>query len=182
MTSVSGGSIGYFSPLGFSQGANVNILSNGVLGGGFRGYVPQPLINTNNDSNFSDTRFVLKNAWNTRYARAETLPRSICTPFRAVNNSGDLLSRLNYSCGGACQTFQSRPNLRGLKNHFGHIQSLCDETNIPPSACNVRYVYDSSDYIRYSREKAINKNYNDLSYGGNQSSASQSAIRAIRRY
>jgi hypothetical protein len=32
------------------------------------------------------------------------------------------------------------------------------------------------------KQRAINKNYNDLSYGGDQSNASQSAQRAIRRY
>jgi hypothetical protein len=32
------------------------------------------------------------------------------------------------------------------------------------------------------KQKAINKNYNDLSYGGDSGSASQSAWRAIRRY
>ena len=99
-----------------------------------------------------------------------------------MNNAGDLLSRKNYSCGGPCQTFQSRPGLFGLKTHFGHIQDLCDGSGIPPSTCNGKYVYDSSDYSRFLKQKAINKNYNDLSYGGDNSSASQSAWRAIRRY
>jgi len=32
------------------------------------------------------------------------------------------------------------------------------------------------------KQQAVNKNYNDLSYGGNKYSGSQSAYRAIRRY
>jgi hypothetical protein len=32
------------------------------------------------------------------------------------------------------------------------------------------------------KQQALNKNYNDLSFGGDNSSASQSAYRAIRRY
>ena len=32
------------------------------------------------------------------------------------------------------------------------------------------------------KEKAINKLYNDLSYGGDDSHTNQSAIKAIRRY
>jgi hypothetical protein len=56
------------------------------------------------------------------------------------------------------------------------------DTSIPAAACNVKYVYDSSDYTTYLKQKAINKNYNDLSYGGNDSSGSQSAYRAARRY
>ena len=144
---------------------------------------------------FEHIRFTLKNSWNTTYPsqlRRDKLTKPITTPFRAVNNAGDLLSRLNYSCGGSCQTFQSRPGLKGLRNHFGAVQDTCIPSatysslqllnNIPASACNVKYVYDSSDYVTYLKQKAVNKNYNDLSYGGDQSNSTQSAIRAIRRY
>jgi hypothetical protein len=54
--------------------------------------------------------------------------------------------------------------------------------NVPAAACNVKYVYDSSDYITYLKQRAINKNYNDLSNGGDDYNGSQSAQRAIRRY
>jgi hypothetical protein len=103
-----------------------------------------------------------------------------------------LLSRENYSCGGSCQSFQSRPGLKGLKTRFGSVSVSCTPSaaystlqlnkDIPAAACNVKYVYDSSDYVTYLKQRAINKNYNDLSFGGDQSNASQSAQRAIRRY
>ena len=70
----------------------------------------------------------------------------------------------------------------GLRGAFGHISDHCDGSGIPPASCNVKYVYDSSNYTRYMKEKAINKVYNDLSYGGDDYKASQSAIKAIRRY
>jgi hypothetical protein len=54
--------------------------------------------------------------------------------------------------------------------------------NIPSATCNVKYVYDSSDYVTYLKQKAVNKNYNDYTFGGDQSNASQSAQRAIRRF
>lgn len=152
------------------------------LGGGLPGFIPKALYNTNNNNNFVKTRFILKNGWNTNYAKRVNNKQSITSPFRAINNAGDLLSRQNYSCGGSTQTFQSRPTLHGLKSAFGHIINNCDGSGIEPSSCNVKYVYDSSDYIRYSKQKAINKNYNDSSYGGDQHSGAQSAIRAIRRY
>jgi hypothetical protein len=144
---------------------------------------------------FEQIRWTLKEAWNTKYRgqlRRNGLKQSITTPFRAVNNAGDLLSRDNYSCGGTCQTPQSRPGLHGLRTHFGSVQSSCIPSatysslqlinNIPAAACNVKYVYDSSDYTTYLKQRAVNKNYNDLSYGGDDSNSSQSAIRAIRRY
>ena len=190
-------SIGYSSAI---NGSNVAFQQFVVRplnpGGAINGYMPQTTILTDKRyTEYEQIRFTLKNAWNTTYPsqlRRNNLKKSITTPFRAVNNAGDLLSRLNYSCGGSCQSFQSRPGLRGLKNHFGAVQNSCTPSatynslqlikNIPAAACNVKFVYDSSDYITYLKQQAVNKNYNDLSYGGDQSHTSQSAIRAIRRY
>lgn len=153
-----------------------------VLGGGLHGFMPQPVVNHENDNEFSQTRFTLRQAWNTKYASQLGSNSRIITPFRAVTNSGDILSRKNYSCGGACQSFQSRPGLHGLKTLFGAIKSSCDATNVAPAACNVKYVYDSSDYVTYVRQRAENRNYNDRSFGGNNFSAAQSAMRSIRRF
>jgi len=190
-------SVGYTSPI---NGTNVAfkslVVRPGNSGGAINGYMPQQTQNVDKRyPEFEHIRFTLKNAWNTTYPsqlRRDNLKQPITTPFRAVNNAGDLLSRLNYSCGGSCQTPQSRPGLRGLRNHFGAVQDTCIPSatysnlqllsNIPASACNVKYVYDSSDYVTYLKQKAVNKNYNDLTYGGDQSHTNQSAIRAIRRY
>lgn len=190
-------SVGYTSPI---NGSNVAFQAFVVRptnsGGAINGYMPQQTQTVDKRyPEFEHIRFTLKNGWNTTYPsqlRRDNLTKPITTPFRAVNNAGDLLSRLNYSCGGSCQTFQSRPGLKGLRNHFGAVQDTCIPSatysslqllnNIPASACNVKYVYDSSDYVTYLKQKAVNKNYNDLSYGGDQSNSTQSAIRAIRRY
>ncbi len=155
-----------------------------TLGRGFRGKMPKPIIVHNNSSSFSRNRLLLRNAWNTTTYSGDDgeIIKGSVTPFRGVNNAGDVLGRVNYSCGGTCQTYQSRPQIKGLKGRFGAIQSQCDETLIPPSACNVKYVYDSSDYVTYLKRRAINRNYNDKSFGGDESSASQSALRAIRRF
>ena len=45
-------------------------------------------------------------------------------------------------------------------------KSDCDDSGKEASSCNVKFVYDSSDFIRYAKEKAIHKNYNETSYGG----------------
>lgn len=167
------------------------------LGGGFQGYMPQSLITTEKGSygsnDFDTIRFTLREAWNTTYPNQlkAANKKSIITPFRAVTNSGDLMSRENYVCGGSCQSFQSRPGMFGLKQRFGSTSNACTGTfystyqiapSIPSATCNVKYVYDGSDYTTYLKQKAINKNYNDISFGGDNSNASQSAYRAIRRY
>jgi hypothetical protein len=189
-------SIGYSSPI---NGSNVAFQSLVVKptnsGGAINGYMPQQTQNVDKRyPEFEQIRFTLKNAWNTTYPsqlRQNNLKQGIITPFRAVNNAGDLMSRQNYSCGGTCQSFQSRPNMRGLKQRFGSISDACVPsvaynslqllTNIPASACNGKYVYDSSDYVTYLKQRAVNKNYNDLTYGGDQSNSTQSVLRAIRR-
>ena len=141
---------------------------------------------TNNNDGFAQTRFTLRNGWNNVYQNQlnrKNLTR-VCTPFRAVTNSGDLLARewIYYSCGGSCQTFQSRPNLKGLRGRFGAIQSGCDDSGVPAATCNTKFVYDSSDYVTYLKQKAVGKNYNAVTNGGNYGNGAQSAIRSIRRY
>jgi hypothetical protein len=163
-----------------------------LLGGGIKGRMPQKILGTDNSNKFARTRFVLRDAWNTTSSTGSSYEKRIITPFRAINNAGDLLSRQEYSCGGTCQTPQSRPNVKGLKTRFGSISLSCTpsvlysttqvNSSVPASACNVKFVYDGSDYTKYLKMKAVNKNYNDLSFGGNDSNAAQSAIRAIRRY
>jgi len=167
------------------------------LGEGFQGYMPQAVITTEKGSfgsnDFDTMRFTLREAWNTTYPSQlkAAKKKSIITPFRAITNSGDLLSRDNYSCGGSCQTPQSRPGMFGLRQHFGSVSKTCTGTfysnyqiapSIPSATCNVKYVYDSSDYTKYLKQKSLNKNYNDITFGGNSNNGAQSAIRASKLY
>lgn len=162
------------------------------LGGGLKGYMPQPVVDHDNSDEFAQTRFTLRNAWNTTSESGSSNKTRIVTPFRAVNNAGDILCRDAYSCGGPCQTFQSRPNVKGLKSHFGSVSKTCVpgvwysnlqlNPTVPASACNGKYVYDSSDYVRFLKNQAVNRNYNDRSFGGNDYKAAQSPARHIRRY
>jgi hypothetical protein len=162
------------------------------LGGGLKGRMPQQTIDSEHSDNFARERFTLRTAWNTSSVSGSSNKTRIVTPFRAVNNAGDILCRQNYSCGGSCQTPQSRPGLNGLRQHFGSTGIGCRadifwtalqvNSSIPSSTCNTKFVYDGSDYIKFKRNQAVNRNYNDLSNGGNDSSAQQSSYRAIRRY
>jgi hypothetical protein len=199
-TGKSGWSTGGLGDLvGQIPGLGINILIGGnkynarpSLGGGIKGIMPQPVIDHDNSDQFAQTRFTLKSAWNTGSLSGSSNANRMVGPFRAVNNAGDILSRQNYSCGGTCQSFQSRPGLSGLSQHFGSISTACTadvfyntkqiNPAVPASACNTKFVYDSSDYIRFRKNLAFNKNYNDRSFGGNEYSGSQTASRAIRRY
>lgn len=177
---------GLGTPIYVKNNSNLRV----ELGGGIKGRMPQPLIDHDNTDQFARTRFTLRDAWNTTSYSGSSNRTRIVTPFRAVNNAGDLLSRQNYSVGGACQSYQSRPGLSGLRQRFGANQDTAPSVvwsalqlnaAVPASTCNGKYVYDSSDYIRFRKNQAVNQNYNDLSFGGDQSSGSQVAYRSIRR-
>ena len=163
----------------------IMIGTESILGGGIRGLMPRSVLNVDKEcENYENVRFTLTQAWNNSYKqqlRSKNLKR-IQTPFRVVNNAGDVLSRQNYSCGGSCQSFQNRPNMFGLKGHFGSIYSNCDNSDIPPASCNTKYVYDSSNYTTFLKQQAMNKTYNDFSYGGDNYNSSQVAIQSVRRY
>ena len=153
------------------------------LGGGIRGHMPTPTINHNNDNQFATNRLTLREAWNTNaYLRADGTPIRITSPFRAVYNAVDTLARVNYSCGGSCQSVQSKPNVKGIKHRLGAIHNTCDESLIPPAACNTKFVYDASDYIQFKKLLAQNKNYNDRAFGGNKFNAQQSNLRHSKRF
>jgi hypothetical protein len=184
------GSLG--SLVAFIPGIGIPMRGPKSLGGGIPGRMPQQVIVKDNSSVFARTRFTLRDAWNTTDYSGSSNKRRIVTPFRAVYNAGDLLSRDNYSCGGTCQTYQSRPGLNGLKQHFGATSVSCRpsviwsasqiDPEVPSSTCNVKYVYDGSDYITFKKNQAINRNYNDRSFGGDDYSTSQSKIRSSKRY
>jgi hypothetical protein len=164
------------------------------LGGGYNGYSPTLLgggAGTDGGSGMvgsserSTNRLILRQAWNGLYASGEVNGRKpACTPFRLVNNSGDYLSRQTYVSGGPNQVSgRIRSSVYGSwKVVAGHVQASNDGTDIPSSTCNVRYVYDGSEYTIFKKNQAINRTYNDYSFGGDASNASQSAWRSIRRY
>jgi hypothetical protein len=130
-----------------------------VLGGPYNGYSGKQTVTNFKDSEQTTTRTVLRNAWNTVYATGEVNGyKRVITPFRAVNNLGDFLARQNYVCGGPNQVNASKP---GMKGRIGSIISNCDGTGVEASNCNPRFVSDSSDYVRFKKQQAMNRNYND---------------------
>ena len=113
------------------------------------------------DSSRERERDILRNVWQTVPKGThdnEYSGRWANSSFRIVNNAGDVLSRKNYSCGGS-NMVGSRPGMLNLTYGGGQSKSGCDGTGIPPSTCNVKYVYDSSDFIKYRKLKALNKGY-----------------------
>lgn len=150
-----------------------------TLGGGlYTGISP---IQTMNDfKNGTDVlaRRIVVRSWDKRgavgvnngYAR-------VVTPFRAVNSAGDFLSRKNYAYNVPNAINSYRPGV--YIHRMGTTPNLSDGTGVPSGNGHSTYVYDSSDYIRYKKLRAINRNYNDNSNGGDESNASYVAMRHV---
>tara|TARA_B100000963_G_C22625069_1_gene671927 strand:- start:1528 stop:2013 length:486 start_codon:yes stop_codon:yes gene_type:complete len=148
------------------------------------GIAPQLMPLTNGGSSRSRDRNVLRRGWNGNYANEKVLNASLgqvvkpaTTPFRAVNNAGDYLARKNYSCGGGTQTNASVP---GIARLIGNITNNCDGSKIPPSTCNTKFVYDSSDYTKFKKLQSKNRLYGDYSFGGDSNNASYAPFQLVR--
>lgn len=122
------------------------------------------------------------NVWNARAAKSTwNNYKMATTPFRAVNNAGDYLSRQYYTSGGSNQLY-GRINSAITPTAMtlgGGINFSKDNTGIPSCTANVKYVYDGSDYTRFKKMMATQKSYNDYSFGG-ANNGSQQAISLAR--
>jgi hypothetical protein len=139
----------------------------------------------NNSSEGETLRMTLRRAWNGPAASGKINGVTVtpaATPFRIVNNAGDFLSRQNYSSGGPNQVNSIKQSISGSwRTSAGRVRATDDGTGVPSASCNPKYVYDSSNYIAYRKQRAVNKNYRDISSGGDESNASYSAILRVRR-
>ena len=144
-----------------------------------QGISPKQTITNYKDGNQTSARHLLRRAWNQGQASGMVEgQKRVITPFRAVNNLGDFLSRKNYVCGGPNQVNASKP---GLKSRIGSIYSNCDTTGVPGASCTPKLVSDSSADVRFKKQRAMNVNYNDKSLGGEEPHASYSADMAFPR-
>lgn len=167
----------------FNLNLNQPTYGDGNLGGGISGVSNVQTVRGHRDGVDADIRSILRKSWNGPYITGYYYGNNnkkygrVTTPFRAANNAGDFLGRVNYSCGGPNQV---NPDYPGWKGHIGNIPNMCDGTGVPASTCNVRYVYDSSDYVTYKKQRAINQNYNDKKDGGYTNSSYVNLL-AVRR-
>lgn len=97
-------------------------------------------------------------------------------PFRAAMNAGDLMGTVNEGPHPSLP----KPNQVTSVSNMGFM-SLAGSVKTGNAAYtgNPKYVYDSSDYVRYKKLKAINSNYNDISFGGSNN-GSYTSLKAVR--
>jgi len=148
------------------------------LGGGIQGKAPIQTRRGYKNSEDVMTRKIIMKSWNNGYASGKVNGYSrITSPFTAVYNITDFLSRKNYVCKVPNGIQETRYRLKG---NMGSIINNCDETGIPCSNTNTKYVSDSSLYTTYRRQMAVNQNYNDITNVGNAHNSQQTAAPLIR--
>jgi len=59
-------------------------------------------------------------------------------------------------------------------------QNFIIKENVALWSGNPRWVYDGADYVRFKKLQAKNRNFNDVSWGGDRNNASQTALSRVR--
>lgn len=104
---------------------------------------------------------------------------NILGPFKTAYNAGDVTTN---GYGATDPKYGTAPNQVG-GNNLSRLQGLGDGVSRNGGASysgNPRFVHDGSDYTRFKKLMAVNKNYNDSAFGGANNSQSQSALKKVR--
>ena len=158
------------------------------LGGGIPGAMPKGgLLGAGSGGRFSGTgmegggqreleRVSLRRALgNTRFPGNATN----ITPFRRYFNAGDTNGTVNSSpsplLGKPINQVRSSSMVSRLHTNGGGTQ-----IGQAFFSGNQKYVYDSSNYMRFKKLSAVNRNYNDSSFGGAGGSTVKEALRRVR--
>jgi hypothetical protein len=103
------------------------------------------------------------------------------TPFRRYFNAGDTAGTVN----SATSSLLGRPpNQVGASSMVSRLNANYGGVRNNGEAFftgNPKYVYDSSNYVRFKKLQAVNRNYNDSSYGGENGTTVKQALTRVRR-
>ena len=122
------------------------------------------------------------------------------TPFRAFMNAGDPAMTFNSPNLDPSQLSGWNPLYKTVINQVSSTRHSSNATSKRMSGRtpiinyaqtpsiqgslwtgNNKFVYDGSDYVKYKKLRAENRNYNDITSGGDNNNASSSAILRVRR-
>jgi hypothetical protein len=169
----------------------INDTNPSKLGGGVPGVQHKLLGGSSNSNSYSgmegggersSVRFQLRNSfgrsgWLKRAVNNNNLPLVI-TPFRLAYNAGDINGTQNEA------PLSQLPKVNQLNGeNVSRLNAKGDSVRNDGRAGysgNPKYVYDSSDYVRFKKLQASNRNYNDSSFGGSNNGA-YVFLRRVRR-
>ncbi len=167
---------------GFINSTMPSILGGGVPGSQPIGGLYQDAMDGNNRAiDRSVLRRSFGNMYNQGFGKSPLYYSrnggSRCGPFRSAFNAGDVLGTVNQAVDSKYGIEHNNLNI----NHFNNLTNSTLLNNGQSAyAGNPKKVYDASDYIRYLKLVAKNKTYNDLTVGGDDHYAGQSAIARMK--
>jgi hypothetical protein len=149
--------------------------------------------NTTFGADVSMQRKILRKAFKTNKVTYDdngvtrSLGPSLSGPFRTAFNQGDVLGRKAQSCDGCNQvndvnSCKLRPRMAdGVSNRNCNTLTMgVTPSQVPLGSGNGSYVSDSSLYTKFKQLEAVNKTYNDSSFGGDSSNGSYTFLRHVR--
>jgi hypothetical protein len=120
--------------------ANSNLGGPTLGGGPYNGFSTTQTISSRRDSENVVGRRILRDSWNSRQLFQKNGRTPVVGPFRAVNNLGDFLGRVNYSCGGPNPENASKPGYGRLIQGGAALTS--DDSHDPAGCCRAAYKVD----------------------------------------
>ena len=154
------------------------------LGGGINGVQPtligggkasSGMIGSSSRGRF---RFVLREAFGNGCLFNQIAIKN--TPFRMATNSGDPNGTINKGPSLHLPQVNGVGGIQGVRTRSRMTIGGVHNNEDAYYSGNPKYVYDSSNYTKFRKLQAINRNYNDKSFGGNMYSASQVALSRVR--
>ena len=107
--------------------------------------------------------------------------KNILGPFRTAYNAGDVITNETVSTN----IIYGRESNQVGGNNLSRLQvrgdGISGQNGKAMYSGNTKFVHAGSDYIRFKKLQALNKNYNDWSYGGANNSQAQHAINRVRK-
>ena len=161
-----GGGVPGFQPQLLGGGAGA-YGSSGMEGGGLRG----------------DTRSFLRrgmgNIMLAKKATGNNNLKSAVGPFRLAFNAGDPMGSINSAGLSTLPAPNQVGSGRASSANLHFTTGGAHNDGAAAFTGNPKYVYDGSDYIRFKRQTAVLKTYNDESFGG-ANNGSYTALNFVR--
>jgi hypothetical protein len=177
MSSFNSMILGGGSPNGFQS-------KGGLIGGGANSNSGSGMVGSGERST---DRQVLRRAFGNQvmpnlYGLSPILYNKGASPFRLAFSAGDVMGKVNEAANPKYGQISNQVNGITRVTALGGYRSVADGIRYGNAAyCgNPRRVYDSSDYVRYRKLRAENKNYNDSNYGGDAHHSTQTAYNLTR--
>ena len=166
----------------------INDTNPSQLGGGIRGAQPRLLGGGANGSRGSSSgmeggsqramnRLILRQVLNHKvFPNGD--PHRI-TPFRRYLNAGDTAGMVNSGPSALLGTAANQVKGSSMVSRI-HVTRGATNAGEAFFSGNQKFVYDSSDYVKFKKLVSTNKTYNDLTFGGAGGSSVSQALRRVR--